>query len=451
MPKVFISYRREDSQDVAGRIYDRLRKHLPDHDLFKDVDSIPAGVDFRTALRGAVEQCDVMLIVIGPQWLTATDGQDLRRLDSPQDYVRLEVEAALARDITVIPVLVSHARMPGEQDLPVAIGDLAFRNARSVRPDPDFHLDMDRLVRAIGFDPQEVRATAVAPVNDKDTGECMIEATRTQICELAGYSFRKTIVTRELYLAEDQKTGRLVEVAVARRCELDMFDLSSDEWLYRASATTRIEHPNVLRVIEVIPNHSAEDSVYYVIREHVDGVGLLEGARAQARGRGANLFDAAARLFERIARGLHQAHAQAVVHGDLKPSEVVVDEAGIPHIRFPGIPRIGTPAYISPEAATGTANAIDGRADIWSAGVMLYECLTNRRPFREGREYLHTIISQDPKPPRQYEHRIPVELEQICLRCLNRSPSDRYPTALDLADALQVYLNRWRWLRWLRR
>ena len=150
--KVFVSYRREDSGDVAGRIYDRLLNDIDDGEIFKDVDSVPFGVDFRRHLDEAVGNCDVMIVVIGDRWLTETDAQGGRRLDQPNDFVRIEIESALRRDIPVIPVLVKRAAMPAAGDLPDTIKELAFRNGIEVRVDPDFHNDMNRLVAGLGLD-----------------------------------------------------------------------------------------------------------------------------------------------------------------------------------------------------------------------------------------------------------------------------------------------------------
>src|ERR1035438_7042962 len=122
MFKIFISYRREDSEHIAGRLYDRLEPHFGRDNLFMDVDTIPLGVDFREHLDQAVGQCDVLLAVIGDHWLNVCveDGprKGKRRLDDPTDFVRIEIVSALDRGISVIPVLVGKASMPGEADLP---------------------------------------------------------------------------------------------------------------------------------------------------------------------------------------------------------------------------------------------------------------------------------------------------------------------------------------------
>jgi hypothetical protein len=147
MPAIFISYRREDSIDVTGRIYDRLCQHFGRQNVFKDVDSIPLGVDFRKHLGDSVGQCNVLLTIIGRQWLNGERGH--RRLDDVRDFVRIEMEAALKRDIPVVPVLVQGSSMPSLEDLPEVLQSLIYRNGIPVRPDPDFHQDMDRLIKGI--------------------------------------------------------------------------------------------------------------------------------------------------------------------------------------------------------------------------------------------------------------------------------------------------------------
>jgi hypothetical protein len=146
---IFISYRRVDSSDVMGRIYDRLVSTFDRNLVFKDVDSIPFGVDFREHLDGAVSQCQVCLVVVGRTWLEAKDEAGRRRLDSTQDFVRIEIESALKRKIPVIPVLVGGASMPKSEQLPPSLEPLVYLNAAQVRSDPDSHRDMDRLIAGI--------------------------------------------------------------------------------------------------------------------------------------------------------------------------------------------------------------------------------------------------------------------------------------------------------------
>jgi dipeptidyl aminopeptidase/acylaminoacyl peptidase len=146
--RVFISYRRQESSDIAGRLYDRLAGHLGEGQVFMDVDTIALGVDFAEVITQAVSTCEVLLAVIGPQWLTATNQRGDRRLEDPDDIVVLEIAAALERDIRVIPILVAGAQMPRRQELPENLAGLARRNALSLRHE-SFRSDADRLLAAI--------------------------------------------------------------------------------------------------------------------------------------------------------------------------------------------------------------------------------------------------------------------------------------------------------------
>jgi formylglycine-generating enzyme required for sulfatase activity len=163
MTKCFLSYRREDTADITGRIYDRLVNHYGAADVFQDVDSIPPGVDFRKQLSEAVGQCQVLLVVIGRQWLTVTNRAGKRRLDDARDFVRIEIEAALQRDIPVIPVLVQGVEMPAEEDLPPPLQPLAYRNAITVSRDPHFHRDLDHLIKYLDHSFAQFRSQASGP------------------------------------------------------------------------------------------------------------------------------------------------------------------------------------------------------------------------------------------------------------------------------------------------
>jgi tetratricopeptide (TPR) repeat protein len=148
MPEqIFISYRRDDAAYVTGHINDLLRKEFGDESVFTDVDNIALGVDFRAVLDQTVSQCQVLLAVIGSGWLSASDREGNRRLKDPADFVRIEIESALKRNIPVIPLLVSGAKMPAAEDLPGSLQGLAFRNGIQIRPAPDFGVDMARLIR----------------------------------------------------------------------------------------------------------------------------------------------------------------------------------------------------------------------------------------------------------------------------------------------------------------
>jgi hypothetical protein len=146
--KIFINYRREDSIDITGRLHDRLAETFGTKNLFMDVDNIPLGVDFTTYLDGQVATCDVLLAVIGCKWLDVRNEKGDRRLDVADDFVAVEISAALARNIPVIPVLVDGARLPKPGDLPERLKPLVLRNAISVGSD-SFGRDAETLIEKI--------------------------------------------------------------------------------------------------------------------------------------------------------------------------------------------------------------------------------------------------------------------------------------------------------------
>jgi len=146
--RIFICYRREDSAAYAGRIKDRLDREFGADFLFMDVDAIPLGKNFVKILQEEVAKCSALLAVIGPGWLDVRDENGNRRLDDPNDFVRIEIAAALQRDVSVIPILLDGARIPKAHQLPKELGELTLRGALDVRH-VSFHSDMDKLVRAL--------------------------------------------------------------------------------------------------------------------------------------------------------------------------------------------------------------------------------------------------------------------------------------------------------------
>jgi len=145
---IFISYRRQDSSHLAGRLYDRLADRFGADLVFMDVATIDLGVDFAEVITRAVGTCQVLVALIGPQWVTAADPDGRRRLRDPNDFVRLEIQAALERDVRLIPILVEGAPMPRVRDLPRQLAGLARRNAMTMRHE-SFPYDAERLVTAI--------------------------------------------------------------------------------------------------------------------------------------------------------------------------------------------------------------------------------------------------------------------------------------------------------------
>jgi len=157
MARIAISYRREDSGWITGRIFDRLKNHYEDATgaaaneepvVFLDYDSTPVGVDFRNYIKRVFDSCDVLLAVIGPDWM-GDDGAGKTRLSHPDDWVRIEIETALKKNIPVIPVLIDRTPMPARDDLPEDVRDLVYRQAAVIDTEIDFNAHMERLIRQI--------------------------------------------------------------------------------------------------------------------------------------------------------------------------------------------------------------------------------------------------------------------------------------------------------------
>jgi hypothetical protein len=143
-PRIFISYRREDSAGDAGRLADHLRQRFGAAQVFLDIETIDPGTDFVRALHAALGETAVVLVVIGPRWTTLQGASGSRRLDDPDDFVRLEVETALRRDVPVVPVLVQGATLPRKEDLPPSLASLTTRQVASL-DHAEFHDDAQRL------------------------------------------------------------------------------------------------------------------------------------------------------------------------------------------------------------------------------------------------------------------------------------------------------------------
>ncbi|HEU4561066.1 MAG TPA: toll/interleukin-1 receptor domain-containing protein [Longimicrobium sp.] len=160
MPGVFISYRKSDSAGFTGRLFDHLSRHFGAGQVFMDVEGgIARGADFPAVIEGAVAQADAMVVVIGPEWLDCTDKRGNRRLDDPADWVRMEVAAALRREILVLPVLVDGAAMPSAGQLPSDIARLAHKQASEISVSR-WRYDVGELIRTLEVVVRPAAATA---------------------------------------------------------------------------------------------------------------------------------------------------------------------------------------------------------------------------------------------------------------------------------------------------
>lgn len=180
MPNVFISYRRADADLLAHSICGRLRQEFGEQSVFIDVDAIPPGIDFRRHLKEQVNRCDVLLAVIAENWLEIRGTNGKRRLDDPQDFVRIEIEQALARNILVIPVVYGEARMPNEAELPVSMRNLAYRNAVLMRSGKDIGVELKKVISAV----RALPTVSPGPQSTKRAGSLAFGVTKRSFTDL---------------------------------------------------------------------------------------------------------------------------------------------------------------------------------------------------------------------------------------------------------------------------
>jgi serine/threonine protein kinase len=259
-----------------------------------------------------------------------------------------------------------------------------------------------------------------------------------------------------VYLAYDDRLLRFVAVKVPHR---KFVSRPEDAGIYLEEARTAasLDHRHIVPVYHV----DGDDAhPFYCVSKYIEGTTLAKRIELAKKQQQLPFpHHKTASLIATVAEALHYAHGKGVFHRDIKPANILLDENDNPYVADFGLalreedvgkgPRhVGTPAFMSPEQALGEGHRVDGRADIFSLGVVFYELLTGRRAFRaneenkneeEKREELRELIlTHDPRPPRQIDYEIPKELERICLKALSKRAADRYTTAGDMMEELRA-------------
>ena len=456
-PKLFISYRREETASHAGRLYDAVAARFGERNVFMDVELEP-GIDFVDRIKEVVGACQVFLVVVGPTWATLANGGSRPRITKKEDFVRLEVQTALRRpEVRVIPLLVGGARMPHSEELPKELRALTRRNAFELS-DLRWRYDVGRLMGTL----EELLKTVAVPV---PVGAKAVEASPPRApaavragiikgsmpeidvgAEIGGHRL-EAIIGRGgmgvVYRARDLHLDRVVALKVIAPEFADKSEFR-ERFKRESQQAASIRHPNVISI------HRAgeEGNLLFITMDFVEGTDLKTfiGVRGRVDPR------LAASVVSQVAAGLEAAHARGLVHRDVKPANVLIDGQEQAYLTDFGLTKragsgsaltgtgliVGTTDYLAPEQIQG--NKLDARVDVYALGCVLYEALTGFVPYpRESTAAtMWAHVSEPPPSVLDRAPDVPMEFDVVVRRAMAKEPDQRFISAEAMGRGLDA-------------
>jgi serine/threonine protein kinase len=494
-------YRRADSEEMVDRIYDALAARFGEAAVFRDIDTIPPGVDFPTYIQESLRDCPVTLVFIGKEWTACADARGRRRIDDPGDHVRIEVETALALPgARVIPVFVRRAEVPGEDELPESLRALRRRNGITVRSSgADYKHDIAHLSDILEEAVNGVlgaRQTTAEEQRRKDAEIREREAKEERERELAGRRHvqedgsaagePQRLATQPAFTLRSLAVGQLIagrfrlekllgrggmgvvwrardeELRKTRALKFLKEELASDPGAIASlkdelGRCQELAHRHIIRLFELV-----KDEAHGLVAVSME---VAEGGSLTAR-----RLETPHRWFEpdellpwvgQLCEALAYIHEEAgLVHRDIKPSNLLLDERDRLKLSDFGIsgsltesftrltgehPSAGTPAYMSPEQACGKAPHPSD--DLYALGATLYELLSGQPPFSGSAASVRAQLLSDTPPPaisvrrsllEKLETPVPPLWENIVAALLAKNAADRPASAREVMERLRV-------------